>query len=227
VLNQLHSYVNVGNYRYLYYKKYRQHFDQLAEKKIFSFFKKKSPCILYAPTWVDYDNASTFSSFCSPLIERLPDAYNLIIKVHPRLRTDNENEYAKISNECAHRSNIILVDQFPLIYPILAKTDIYVGDASSIGYDFLTFNKPMYFLNKLQRDPLLDRRAYLMRCGTIINPEDFDNLFPLIENTLPTDMQNFQEIRSQVYAYTFGDERPFEKIKDDILSAVQHQANPI
>lgn len=223
VLDQLHAYVWVGNYRYLYYQKYKNHCDRITEEKIFSHFERKSPCILYAPTWSDYDDTSTFAVFCSRLITLLPDAYNLIIKIHPRLRIESEAEYTKIVNACAYKRNVIIVDQFPLIYPLLARTDIYIGDASSIGYDFLTFSKPMFFLNKLRRDPFIDRRAYLFRCGTVVNPEDFDNLFSIIEESLPTDSQQFEAIRAEVYAYTFGNEHPLENIKEDILAAVRQR----
>lgn len=221
MFDQLHSYVLVGNYRFSYYQKYQSHCDQITKEKIFNQFSNEAPYILYAPTWNDYDGASTFASFCTHLIKRLPDAYNLIVKLHPRILIEEASTCSQIIKECAHKKNVVIVDQFPLIYPILAKTDLYIGDASSIGYDFLTFNKPMFFLNKLQRDPFVDRRAYLLRCGTVVHPENFEDIFSIIEKSLPTDTQQFEETRAQVYAYTFGLERPLETIKRDILSAVR------
>jgi hypothetical protein len=90
---------------------------------------------------------------------------------------------------------------------------------SSIGYDFLAFNKPMFFLNKLGRDSDKDRGLYLFRCGTEVKADQFPSLYPLIEKNLSTDAQRYTSIRKEVYDYTFGPEKPFQQIKEEIIAA--------
>src|SRR5438105_1920604 len=57
------------------------------------------------------------------------------------------DHYYKVMPEKTSKHNLLFITDFPLIYPLLAKTDIYLGDVSSIGYDFLFFQKPMFFFN--------------------------------------------------------------------------------
>ena len=62
---------------------------------------------------------------------------------------------------------------------------------SSVGYDFLPFDKPMFFLNKQKRDPGLDRGLFLFRCGVEVLPEKFGELYSLIDKNLATDKERF------------------------------------
>ena len=57
---------------------------------------------------------------------------------------------------------------------------------SSIGYDFLQFDKPMFFLNANQALPL-------HQCGASIDAETFD--FSLTDD--------FNREKKQLYQYTF------------------------
>ncbi|MCE5315950.1 MAG: hypothetical protein LLG04_01125, partial [Parachlamydia sp.] len=108
-----------------------------------------------------------------------------------------------------------------LIYPLLAHADLYLGDTSSVGYDYLPFNRPMFFLNKFKKDPAKDPEAYLFRCGVDITPETYGELYKIIERHVPKDQERFSEVRRQVYAYTFGEERPFADIKADVEKTTQ------
>jgi hypothetical protein len=74
---------------------------------------------------------------------------------------------------------------------------------SSIGYDFLTQNRPMYFLNSQRRDPKMDKGLYLYRCGFELLPEDYSSLFAIDEKTHKDDSARFGKIRQEVYQYTF------------------------
>lgn len=101
----------------------------------------------------------------------------------------------------------------------MAKTDIYLGDRSSIGYDFLAFDRPMFFMNQLKRDAKTDRNLFLFRCGVEIMPEQYSKLFQLLEKHLPVDKERYGTIRSEVYHYTFGDEIPFDELKKSITKS--------
>lgn len=219
VWEDLSYYVISGNYRYTFFKQHRAFYDAIIEKEVLSDFAKKQPVILYAPTWIDLENSTTFFDTSYEILGNLPDHYNLIVKLHPRLEFDDTANYHRILGKFADKPNILFLKDFPLVYPLLAHTDIYLGDMSSIGYDFLPFNRPMFFLNKQNRDPKSDRGLYLFRCGVEIKSEAFPRLYQIIETNLKNDQERFGTIRKEVYNYTFGQERAFPDIKADIIQA--------
>lgn len=219
VLQNLKNYVLVGNYRYTYFKQHQEFYRELIEKEVLGLFKKKQPVILYAPTWMDLEESSTFFDAYTHILGNLPDHFNLIVKLHPRLELDDTVNYYRIVGQFEKKPNIIFLKDFPLVYPLLAHTDIYLGDMSSIGYDFLPFNKPMFFLNKQKRDPQTDRNLFLFRCGITINPEAYHDLYKTIESHLKDDKEQFSKIRKEVYDYTFGEEKSFAQLKSEIIAA--------
>ena len=77
----------------------------------------------------------------------------------------------------------------------------------------------MFFLNKHKRDAKADKGLFLYRCGVEVLPEQFSGLYKIIEKNLPGDKERFSKVRSDVYQYTFGTERPFADIKADIIKA--------
>lgn len=213
VFNFLHRYVMTGNYRYTYFKQHRPFYDQIMEKEVLSQFDKKRPIILYAPTWLDLEESTTFFDSFDHILEMLPSDYNMIVKLHPRLELDDAAKYYYILGRYEKMKNIVFLKDFPLIFPLLSISDIYLGDMSSIGYDYLPFDKPMFFLNKQRK------QAYLFRCGVEIYPEDFSQLYKIIEKNIPTDKEKFSQIRQSVFEYTFGKERSFSDIKKEIIQA--------
>lgn len=219
VYDRLHQHVITGNYRYTYFKKHRDFYETLMQKEVLPLFAKRQPIILYAPTWLDMEESTTFFDAYSYLLDNLPSEYNLIVKLHPRLELDDAGKFYHIIGKYQNRPNVVFLKDFPLVYPLLSHTDIYLGDTSSIGYDFLAFNKPMFFLNKQRGDPANDRRVYLFRCGVSIQPEEYATVYQIIEKNLANDAERFAQIRKDVYFYTFGEERPFAKIKEDIIQA--------
>jgi hypothetical protein len=204
--NQLEKVCITGNYRYRYYRERKKYLDdQLAP-----FLPKKSlPTILYAPTWNDNENNSSFDQVSKMLIEMLPDDLNLIIKLHPNIFASPEllEVYRDIHSK---KENLSILPEFPSVYPILDHVDFYLGDMSSIGYDFLTFRKPMFFLNTNQRDPQNDLSLYLTQCGRVIEPEDFGAIYSIIKEDDSSMYTKKQEI---LYHSVFGKE---EKIKEGL-----------
>jgi len=219
--DMLKQYVITGNYRYTYFKKNQAFYDKVVKEEVLAKFERKQATVLYAPTWMDIMESTTFFSATSSILDSAPDNYNLIVKLHPHLELDDPANYYRIIGKYENKPNITFIRDFPLIYPLLAHTDIYIGDVSSIGYDFLTFNRPMFFLNKDNKSPEDERELYLFRCGISVTSDQYTDIFQIIEKNLPDDQDNFSEIRSEVYAYTFGAERSFEEIKADIIQAYQ------
>lgn len=218
VFQNLNQYVISGNYRYTFFKQHRDFYEKVFHEDIQSKFDKRRPIILYAPTWLDLEDSTTFFDAYSFLLDELPSEYNMIVKLHPRLELDDTVNYHRILGKYEHRPNILFLKDYPLIFPLLAHTDIYIGDMSSIGYDYLIFNKPMFFLNKQNRDAKTDRGLYLFRCGVEIRPKLYPEIYKIIEKSLPKDKE-FAGIRKQVWDYTFGKERRFADIKADIIKA--------
>jgi CDP-glycerol glycerophosphotransferase (TagB/SpsB family) len=212
VIQHLNAYVRTGNYRYPYYRKHQAFFDQLIEEKIFSRFSSQKPVILYAPTCHDKEHTTSFFQ-SNPIFEKLPSDYNLVVKIHPELEETDGAALYRIIGKYEKKGQIIFVKDMPLVYPILARADLYIGDMSSIGYDFLAFNRPMFFLNQIRRHSKRDRNLFLYRCGVEIMPEDYENIYSIIESSLPADQERFSDIRSKVYQYTFGEEVPFKELR--------------
>ncbi len=213
VYEQLRAYVKTGNYRYLYYKQHRTYFDEIAEKRIFSQFEKKQPILLYAPTWNDGENTSSYFAAADTILDNLPAEYNLLIKLHPNLEQNDIVQFYRILGKYEKKGNVVFVKDFPLIYPLLARADAYIGDMSSIGYDFLTFNRPLFFLDQEKKT------AFLHQCGLKIQPEHYDDIYRIIDKQMRKDDKNLQEIRTSVYNYTFGEEVSFETLRKEIIKA--------
>ena len=175
----------VGNFRLAYYKKFQSFFDALVDEEI-----PRGPTILYAPTWNDHETATTFFQSWRKLISSLPDSYNLVIKLHPLLEKHHPAEaYAALSFDKT-KPNLRVLFEFPPIYPLLNRTDIYLGDYSSIGYDFLYFNRPLFFLAQ--------KPVPLHNCGITVS--SISEFFKQLENP----QEHLTEKRSEEYAHTFS-----------------------
>lgn len=211
--HQIRHILRTGNYRYPYYLKHRIFYDALTEKIVFQRFQNKNPSILYAPTWQDRENPTSFFSATSALIEQLSSSFNLIIKLHPFLADHHPAEvYQVISRYENHPSALFLTD-FPPIYPLLSRCDLYLGDYSSIGYDFLAFDKPLYFLNpKKAPSP-----SPLHTCGLEIPENAWDELTKFLLSTIEQNTREFALQRQKMYTYAFGDELAPETIRLNIF----------
>jgi hypothetical protein len=205
VLKEVKGFALLGNYRLADYNTHKSFYDKQAQTRLNSLRPAKMT-ILYAPTWNDSEESSSFFHAYHELISHLPKDVNLIIKPHPNLMLQNPHFFEKIREELDGHPHILLLEDFPLIMPLLAKCDVYIGDASSVGYDFLAFDKPMLFLNQNQRDPKLDAGLYLYRCGMQLLPHEYPKIFEKLNELLAYDKELFSETRKEVYDYAFNEE---------------------
>lgn len=219
VYEQLKAHVLTGNLRYVFYKREKEFYDRIVAKEVTGKMTKGEKILLYAPTWQDYEHSSSFFDACPLLIEKLPKEYNLIVKLHPNLLLREGIKTEEILWRYEDRPNVLFLKEFPPVYPLLDLVDIYIGDMSSIGYDFLAFNKPLFFLNQNQRDPQTDPGLYLYRCGTEIRPEEYKNIYTIIERHLPTDAADFSSPRKETYEYTFGKEKNWSVLREQIYNS--------
>jgi hypothetical protein len=195
--------ISLGNFRLEYYRRHKDFYDSLIQK--LGLPSKKT--ILYAPTWQDGENSTSFFKAADSLIEQLPSDLLLLIKLHPNLEKDIRVLQFMLHHE-AH-PNVRFLTGFTPVYPILERADLYLGDLSSVGYDFLTFNRPMFFFNPTDRDPS-DPGLYLHRCGETIQPNQ-------IFDILAQDQSHLTPMREETYAYTFGKEQNWDLVQQEIL----------
>lgn len=170
-----------GNFRYEYYKKYQKELDAITEKEIFSRLDPQRQTLLYAPTW----SSEGFSKHTEKLVEKLK-GYNLIIKLHPFIEKKYPAQAAYFEQFDENIPHCVVTSSFPLVYPILSKVDIYVGDESAIGYDMLAFNKPMYFITNAV--------SPLCSCGIRVeNVEELRDKLPISQDKLSTIREAFYQ----------------------------------
>lgn len=208
---QIRRQIETGNFRYSFYRNQKAFYDALAEEEIFSSLDPSKKNILYAPTWQDGENASSFFEACPLLIEQLPDSFNLLIKLHPLLAERNPGETHQILAQYENHRDVTFIDSFPPIYPLLARSDIYIGDFSSIGYDFLAFDKPLFFLKNANKE------SPLRKCGMEIPPSEKNSIYDFLLTHLADNQTYFSPIRQRTYHYVFGEEKDPAQIRDCLL----------
>lgn len=185
--------IEMGNLRLWFYQKYKEHFDALAR----DLFPQKKKTVLYTPTWSTKASSSSFFEHIDEIVSSLSKSYQLLIKLHPLLEENHPAHFHHILGKYEDQATFLL--EFPAIYPLLERTDIYLGDTSSVGYDFLAYDRPMFFLNG---------KGNLMQCGQIFKGS--------VENS----QKELSAIRRKIYREAFGKECIHEKIKTLLLKKV-------
>jgi len=198
LLSRLKQWIRVGNYRYAYYLQRQAFFD--------AYMKKLLPPsqgryrILYAPTW-SYPQAKGPDD--SPFFEQaasifcVPEEVQLIVKLHPFMYRLFPTLILELQEKYA-AENIVFLEDMPLIYPLLQHVDAYLGDYSSVGYDFLTMDRPLFFLAP----------GPLAMAGTILH--DLKTLYPTLLQTVDVKHTDRQER----YQFTFGDKIPLSILQE-------------
>lgn len=204
MLEQTQQTIVTGNYRHAFFLQHQAFYETLVERAIFAKLDRRKKTILYAPTWEGKENASSFYSDCEALLQGMPSSFNLLVKLHPYLWERSPVETIRITERYKDHPQVLFLEEFPPIYPILSIADAYLGDFSSIGYDFLTFDKSMYFFNPSNADLQKDRGLFLHRCGMQVSTKGEENVFDFIERTWEQNRAQFSTLRQQVYRYTFG-----------------------
>jgi hypothetical protein len=214
VFAQLKEVVKVSNFRHQYYLEHQKFYDSLFLQKV----AKNEKVVLYAPTWKDAEGSSSFYEATEHLVKQLPVNWTLIIKPHPNLARQDEIGYDRFISQYSSFPRVIFLERFPPIYALLANIDVYIGDFSSIGYDFLTFNKPMFFLNSSGRDAKSDLGLYLYQCGIEISKKEYSSIYEIIRKSLVKDEETFSLLRETVYQYTFGKITFVSVLRDEIFA---------
>lgn len=221
--NEPKNILKLGNYRKTYYYEHQSFFDNLVDKEVFSKFKKDLPTLLYAPTWQDAEKSSSLFQWGDRLIQELTPQFNLIIKLHPNM-TQKRAGYdptptLKWIQKHSRNPNCLFLPFYPLVYPILNRIESYIGDYSSVGYDALSLQKPLYFLNANNRE-LKDPGALLFGCGELITQNNISKLNQIIVDRLAQKFPHFSNTYYHLHESAFGPELSLQAIQDKLSKSL-------
>lgn len=215
--------VLTGNVRHAYYLAHRTFFRrQLDGLGIHDGHRR--PTILYAPTWNDAVGSSSFFSAFALLAQNLPAGWRLIVKTHPHQEYEAA-EMDRLLLQCRGHGDIHVIRNSPLTFPVLDVADVYVGDMSSLAYDFLVFDRPMFFLNQTAGTIGDARDARLFRCGTRIDPDQYADIYPIIDQALAGDAA-YSAARAELYGYTHAERTSDSALRARIEAACAGPAPP-
>lgn len=166
----------IGNFRQKYFLLHQKFYKNLVAKH-FSFSDKN---ILYAPSWEE----ENIERWIASLIAHKKESMHLFIKLHPNTYLKNGGV---LHEKFAASKGVFFIKNFFPIYPLLDHVDHLFTDISSIGYDFLSFDKPLSFTTK--NDDMLHK------CGKEVEIDD-----PYI----PFEKEHYSTNRKELYAETFS-----------------------
>lgn len=191
--------IETGNYRLPFYLEHKSFYDALVDQILP--FKEKRPIVLYAPTW---EASSSLFTTTSLLIQALEKDFNLLVKLHPYLFEKYPAQAYALMGRCQEHPAVYFLNDFPPIYPLLDRCAFYIGDYSSIGYDFLAYNRPLFFL------PTHDTSTLLHKCGTLLSSAS------TIKEALLAPSDSYEEMRRQTYAHAFGQKKSYDALKSEL-----------
>ena len=188
-----------GNYRASHYYAHKRWYDD----KLTNFLKGRldptKKTVFYAPTW----EGDGFFERSLKVIQEVGSQFNLLIRLHPFI----EDLYPA-ENEKIKTLGGIDLSNFPSIYPILNLSDCYLGDFSSIGYDFLTMDKPLFFLDRNDGE--------IYECGiTLSGHEHYGDAIAFFQGD-----NGFGEKRRWLAQRVFGGRKSFDAIKNELKEAL-------
>ncbi len=172
--------IRIGNFRWAYYLQHRAFYEKILPHP--------GKTLLYAPTWDDFENNNSFWD-AFPFLAKHP---SLLVKLHPNTTKKFAPQLEILQGQ---HPNVLFLPNIPPIYPLLVHCDAYIGDLSSIGYDFLHFDRPLFFFKHNPHLPL-------HRCGA-----------PFV---LPIPADSFSPLRKSLYAYTFDPTPDWTHVKEQI-----------
>ena len=167
-----HKTTLIGNFRYRYFLQHAPFYETLLQNT-FIFGKEN---YLFAPSWEEKE----IPFWVESLIERKPEHVHLFLKLHP-----NTTISEVLQEKYRAHKKVTFMDTFTPIYPLLSKMDRLFTDISSIGYDFLTFDRPIHFTTTKQED--------LQQAGELA----------LLESPYKFSTKDFSAQRKALYAQTF------------------------
>ena len=158
--------------------------------RIIDFAQSYEKTFIFMPTWRDA-NANFMSSMTNDLF-KLNDVlknnnFLLLLKCHPNTPNDALSLYESLSN-------VLIIDNKSDVYPLLPFTDGLITDYSSIMFDYVILDKPIYLYLFDYDEYVSGSRTSYFDLKEYAPGEVSLNVDELIKNLLSAD--NKSEIRS-------------------------------
>jgi hypothetical protein len=158
-------------------------------------FRNDKKTVIYCPTWQKGDLSSIEIFLDNPaVIEEICQDYNLIVKPHPNILNPDREFYDQGLVDRLRQTPWIHLIHSGNVMGWFAQADLYLGDISASGYEWLYFDRPMVFLNPqpglLRPSPDVTTLTYLWNCGPVC--DDIRQLKNLIDHTIRTDTYHTQ-----------------------------------
>lgn len=207
----LYYFTLAGNLRRDHYHAHRAFFDAQA-RALGVASDARMRTVLYAPTWSDKVGASSFFAALLPLVQDLPHDWRLVVKLHPLLE-ENAAAVDALSATCREHANVVLLRNCPLTYPLLQQADVYVGDMSSLAYDYLAYDRPMVLLNQAHGTTTDSASSRLFNCGVTLAPADYARIHAVIDRACSSDAGVFTARRAELDAYVYAPSPPAAELR--------------
>ncbi|MEO8485287.1 MAG: CDP-glycerol glycerophosphotransferase family protein [Betaproteobacteria bacterium] len=218
VAGYLHHFIVSGNVR----RRYHAMHEATFRVRLAALGLEPRPdlrTVLYAPTWDDALGSSSFFPAFAAMVRELPTGWRLIAKLHPHLDR-HAATLDDLARQCRGR-DVHLVRGTPLSLPFLDLADAYVGDMSSLAYDFLGSGRPMFFTNAAAGTAADAAGSRLFACGSVVAPDRYGEIYRIIDDAWASDADRFGEARAALERYTHAPERTLEDVAeemDDVLA---------
>ncbi len=209
VLGEDSLFTSVGHYRKLYFDRHRHFYQKLLDEKIGCRLKPAPFSLLYAPTWRDHERGSSAPEALEQMLRQLPEGMNLLVQLHPNLHLQMGPRLAALAALYEEDERRLILEPFPAIYPLCSWASHYVGDTSSIGYDFLARGAPLFFLIP-PGGP-----THLMQAGKTLSRGEYGKIFTQI---LSSHDDPHGPIRERLYREAFAPLPNWEETKQKILN---------
>jgi len=149
--------------------------------------------------------------------ERIPGDINLIVKLHPNLKRYREHEVEEFKLQLAVRKNTRIFDTLPDIVPLMAASNVLVGDVSSVTREYLALKRPFVFLSNKPKWLWSAHKTKLWECGEVIT--DPKKLWHAVERAL-TSPQKYIKAIERHFQNTFymPDGKAAERARDAVYS---------
>lgn len=143
-----------------------------AIKPYLDHYLGREGCDNHCPTWRK-GGISSIERFLDgdSTVASLAERYNLIVKPHPNIFNPDRPHFDQSIVDRLERVPGIVLVRSGNVMPWLAQADLFIGDISAAGYEWLYFNRPMVFLNPrpgdLQASYDAQALTYLWQCGAV------------------------------------------------------------
>jgi hypothetical protein len=213
VASELHCHLKSGNLRRAWYLRHEAFFGRRLDALGLG-GPRPVRTLLYAPTWQDGIGSSSFFAAFAAFVDRLPAGWRLIVKLHPHL----ERAAGAIDTLAARARgrDVHLLRAQGLCHPFLDLADAYVGDMSSLAYDYLAYGRPMYFTNPTAGTDADAIGSRLFGCGTVVAPDRYEDLYRIVDDTWDRDAERFGAPRVALDAHVHAAGREPEDVASEM-----------